>query len=286
MAQTRSSGLRELQDTYTEIVTRIRGVLFRGLSPEERAIYDDIEFRITLDDNPSPSRARALRRDGDRLVELSVGYARTLDMIVDAAVIGEERGDEFGFVNDYVTNVLERWRTNWDRNSKGLPNLRIPTPYDFANLTPRQTDRLESDPRLNQKRNGVFGNALAFVLGHEVGHHVLGHLESRPVDKAESRRREAAADAWSIHLMLRNGANPLGGAYALLFDYLAGDNLGQELASTHPADIRRIQAMYAETKSDQRAVAKLASSLGISTARLNQQIDETLARIEAVLERN
>jgi Zn-dependent protease with chaperone function len=53
-------------------------------------------------------------------------------------------------------------------------------------------------------------DTLAFVLAHELGHHVLGHLTTNRLVAFENfetvqRRQELAADEYAIKLMLQAG---------------------------------------------------------------------------------
>lgn len=50
---------------------------------------------------------------------------------------------------------------------------------------------------------------IAFILGHEIGHGILGHLVS--VDSIDQRLKESNADKYGVYLVLRAGYNPCNG---------------------------------------------------------------------------
>ena len=85
---------------------------------------------------------------------------------------------------------------------------------------------------------------MMLIYLHELGHHVLGHVNDIPADKYFSRRLEAAADAWAIETAYRSGFNVLDGVPALnLIAALNAGKLADENRQTHPHGVRRIRDM-------------------------------------------
>jgi predicted Zn-dependent protease len=80
-----------------------------------------------------------------------------------------------------------------------------------------------------------------FVVAHEIAHHVLDHLSTRPKDDEESRNRERAADEWAIEALAGVGELPLGGfVFCMLMLSARGNDIVFEHLETHPADFRRM----------------------------------------------
>ncbi|NNE63738.1 MAG: hypothetical protein HKN34_06630 [Gammaproteobacteria bacterium] len=96
--------------------------------------------------------------------------------------------------------------------------------------------------------------SMMLVYLHELGHHVLGHVDRIPDALDNVRQLEAAADAWTIEVAYRSGINVLDGVPAL--NLIAALNAGKqrdENTLTHPHGLERIRNMT------HRAIAILAS---------------------------
>jgi hypothetical protein len=89
--------------------------------------------------------------------------------------------------------------------------------------------------------------AFAWVVLHEVAHHVLGHTARAPANLAESRADELAADRWALETMKRLGL-PLWGAHKFLqaragleqVERMVGA-VPEESLSDHPSWARRAE---------------------------------------------
>lgn len=95
-------------------------------------------------------------------------------------------------------------------------------------------------------------DALWFVLAHEVGHHVLGHLSrgSEPAVEAQAHdtarhHLEVQADAWALALARRAGRDPAAGIRSLRVLGPIEDRIlaGRSRPGTHPRNPDRIYAM-------------------------------------------
>ena len=106
------------------------------------------------------------------------------------------------------------------------------------------TDRLELETvRVLSVNLGE--STLAWVVLHELGHHVLGHTKRKPKDLAESRADELRADTWAFTEMQRIGT-PLFGANRFMLARATMETVEQmfgavpeEALSTHPTWSRR-----------------------------------------------
>ena len=92
---------------------------------------------------------------------------------------------------------------------------------------------------------------LAFVIGHELAHNILGHAtilraakaSGQPGRKQLVRQTERDADRLAGELLLDAGFDPVAGAQALT--RLGGGDLGIDLSAEHQSDADRIAAMRA-----------------------------------------
>jgi hypothetical protein len=276
------AALAELRSEYMDAISKISHLIFRNLTATEQAIFDQIDFRVPLSDDPTIARALP-SRNGLKPIEISVGHIRALQMIVDAVAVGEFKAQP-RFLRDYIEYILSRWDVNRERYLQGLSVLRIQNPFEFGHLSDRQANQLREDR--GRTSGAAFYNALSFLLAHEVGHHMLGHPGHVRDSLADSRSRERDADSWATHILLRNGGNPLAGVYVLVFHFVqTRGGLEGEPNSTHPADVRRIKAMYQSVRDNQAGLRYLARSLGVSAQDLANQIDGLIANVDAEMGR-
>lgn len=113
-------------------------------------------------------------------------------------------------------------------------------------------------------KNDVEGNAdrLAYVLGHELAHHVLGHTLAA-ADKTEflqatfSREQEIAADRKGMELALRANYSYAGGLSAIRKMLALGLNYSsfEGLAADHPSWLDRIALLDKEQASLWRSMS-------------------------------
>jgi len=91
--------------------------------------------------------------------------------------------------------------------------------------------------------------SLMFLYLHELGHHVLNHVEHAPPNLEYQRDEEAAADAWAIEIGFRSNFNVLVGAPIMnLIAALGGASIEAEEKQTHPLGIRRLRDMLSQAR--------------------------------------
>jgi hypothetical protein len=236
---------RDIEDSRANtslIIADIRPKLFADLPRSEQQIYNEIQFSVSSDDKIM--NAYATHKGGVRRVVLTEAIGRAIELNTDAYLM-EQLYHMPGFLGNYMSVVCEQYQKNRKRYAEGLPPLRIASPYEFAHWSNNDWEKFYSDQDANKTRNIVVGAAFAFLLAHEVGHHIKGHVDGPPIDLAESRKRELEADAWAIDLLVRKNLNPVAGIIPLLFFYYTDQNpVSKETMSDHPADARRLMRMY------------------------------------------
>jgi hypothetical protein len=221
------------------IIAKLRPKLFSDLPTTQEQIYLQIHFEVSP--NTQEMQAYASIDSGIRHVTVSEAMGRAIKLNVDALLIEKLRHKD-NFLGQYMSYVCSMYQANYPRYAKGLPPNRIKSPYEIAHVS---VDELYSDTDINKSRDQLVGGAWAFLLAHEVAHHVLGHTDHPSQSKQEQRARERAADDWAIDLVLKHGINPVAGIVPLLFFYYTTQHpISSETDRDHPADARRLLDMY------------------------------------------
>jgi hypothetical protein len=159
---------------------------------------------------------------------------------------------------EYLANTL---MDNERRTKNAEPALNYDSYLVWIGLSRKDGElaskELENDTYLEM----LSSMALGFVLGHELGHHVLGHTL---LGRAANRAEEILADAYGADLTLRAGGDPtMIGPTFTLFSEIESHYTTPEAERSHPAAACRLwrigEHMYGsrirgELKSDQSGV--------------------------------
>jgi len=224
------------------IIADLRPKLFGDLPPSEAAIYATVRFDVSPEDKIM--NAYAYRNAGIRRITFTEAMGRAIKLNVDALLM-EQLYHKTNFMGEYMYYVCTRYARNSERYAQGLSPERIASPYERAHMSDADFNEFYSDKDVNSARAKLVGGAFAFLLAHEMGHHVLGHVDHPTNDKEERRNMEAAADAWAIDLLLKKKVSPVSGIVPMLFFYYTTRHpIASEVYKDHPADARRLLAMY------------------------------------------
>jgi hypothetical protein len=221
------------------IIADIRPKLFNDLPGAESQVYARIRFEVSAENRVM--QAYAWRDGSVRRVTITEALGRAIKLNVDAFLI-EKLYHRDNFLGKYMAYVCSVYQENFPRYAQGLPPRRIESPYEIAHV---DIDEFYADAKINTTRAQIEGGAFAFILAHEVAHHLLGHVDHASQSKVEQRDRESKADDWAIDLLVRKGVNPVTGIVPLLFFYYTTQHpIEAEAERDHPADVRRILDMY------------------------------------------
>jgi hypothetical protein len=239
---TREQDIEDSRASTSLIVADIRPKLFGDLPPSEKQIYNQIEFSVSAEDKIM--NAYASHKGGVRRVTITEAMGRATELNADAFLM-EQLYHMPGFLGSYMSYVCAQYQRNYRRYAQGQSASKIAAPYEFAHWSAKDLDEFYADDDVNKARNSALGAAFAFLLAHEVGHHVKGHVDHPTSDLAVRREQESEADAWAIDLLVRKKLNPVDGIIPLLFFYYTDQNpVSREQMSDHPADARRLLRMY------------------------------------------
>jgi hypothetical protein len=254
--QQRQADIRASVATVEKIINVLRPALFGNLTGAEAKIYKGITFHVS--DQEALSRADSRLDDGTRIVEIDEGYGRQIEMMAEAEMIEGQQNRPV--LIPYIQYVVLSWRQH-------ATFIRDPSAFahfDFEGLLDK--------PEMAKAWDKMSSNAIAFVIAHEVGHHVLGHCDNPlPKDPDKLRQMELDADAWAIERLEKATPHfsPLSGLLPLIFDYyITPKPIENETRSNHPADLRRIHKMFAAMERDlpdyRADIEKDAGPLGIT----------------------
>lgn len=239
---------REFLDSEAEALHR---ALVAALDPTERDQVADVPFTIVIE-HDEPNAAAACTRSRQATMMITSAMLELCAGIAEAKAYDEIAGTDT--YEQYVTTVVDLIRH--DRPVRGVDASQHQAPH-------------ATDPHKLSRQRHLFDQQVAFILGHELAHHYLGHtncVEGRSDAQIErdelaailahtvppfSQPREVEADMWGTVNALEAGHEHPAGAWteegALLnldFFRRLSDQGGAELVlaflSTHPPSVVRI----------------------------------------------
>jgi hypothetical protein len=230
-----------IQADLTDRVAGLKAIIAQSV-PSDKERIESVRVRIL--DSPDIMQVYASREEGVDYITLSKGFAVMLFQLV-MAMRTLPAETALSYLNYMVQEDLE----NGKRFESGEQLKKVQNPLEWGGWSSQEKKAVESGTPKGNEIVQQFTGALAFVLAHELGHHMLGHGASAPKDLAESRQRESDADSWACGAIIRGAhAGPLVGIYALLY-YAALDNyaLQHEMLRSHPAELKRIDHLIDAT---------------------------------------
>jgi hypothetical protein len=202
------------------------------------------------------------------IIETTAGFVQVIDWMSSAMVIGDRLGEAecFGSYVEYLTNgTLE----NNDRIASHQPLEPVFSPCIFArrnrSLCPGiSVESFRAHPGADGMRELLLAGSLKFLLAHELGHHLLGHVGTHG-SAGVVRDQKKAADEFAFHATALSGSNPIEAMPVLmLFGALEGFSLEGEEGRNHPAGVRRFVTMVEAGErmiaNDEKAVAYMRSN--------------------------
>lgn len=227
--------LRQYQRATERAVDQIIGDFLPQLRPEQRALVTSID--IVVPSSGNFDRVFAVNGPDGRRIEIDVGFIVVMELIQDAAILTSVHGiGDAKTFEKYAYLVADLFLENSNAYRRGQPRKAIPPYVQVVSVPPARFQPIYSSPDFQNLRVEYKVQTLAVVLGHELGHHLLGHLDAdklaarrnsgltEEAKSNESRRREASADAFGVDLAIRAGYNPLEAAWPFIFFAMLGDD--------------------------------------------------------------
>lgn len=231
-----------------------------ALPPAQRPRVRSIEVVFPRDgDNP----LAFWTQPGRNAIYVPLSSVRFLDDLVITFAWFERNGCDGGYIQAYLYGLLRAGRP------LGPPLAAFGIDRDHA----------LGDAFVDDVSGKALNTAMYFLLAHETGHLLLGHVGG--LGGAASQAQESAADAFALDIFAHDGAPPAG----MVFYFIAGrwrDPVGTEASlSTHPVAPARIAAIanrLAESPGD-FSHAEADRALGAQQVR---QIARDLGRVAAI----
>jgi hypothetical protein len=149
--------------------------------------------------------------------------------------------------------------------------------------------RADEDAKIDRLAGKIFSNMLVFILLHEMGHIVHGHLNDTGADAARERAQEQEADGFALDVMARMGEPPLGIVPFFLFtahatrgreDFDSDAAYDQYLAGLkHPVDSDRLRVLAGNVRDRASAYAPMLAEGRVGFEAMAAQIDIVAATL-------
>jgi hypothetical protein len=233
----------QLHRSATRTMNFVLTDINQTLDPQHRMFLGEIDFSIDrYDMNVYGVFAD---RDPPRVV-MSIGFTLAVLLVSEAFVISAQSDQVSGIdVFLYATALADILNQNSRRTRLGLSLLETPRFDVFLGWSAEEYYKIVNTQQFESERDLVMMHAFALILGHEIAHHFLGHLDH---GTASSIDVEKEADELGIRLALNAGYNVLFGHVPFLF-YMAieGDSAGIYFdgRSHPPALCRLMDVMHA-----------------------------------------
>jgi len=213
------------------LIVQCKTDLFDILTTQEAKAYRKITF-VDSREFDFLEMPRAAIKNGKPIITFPTAYVLYLDSLISAKLV-EER-----LRKDHFTLAYARYCGETIRLAKRR-SITLEHPFQRAKLTQEQADTLlDSDGQMQYQTMMLFMGA--FVIAHEVGHHVLGHLGADQAKKPATER-ELEADRWACQLLSAKSVSPYFGAYVLDFEFgIRSVSDDKWKTTTHPHAVTRM----------------------------------------------
>jgi hypothetical protein len=271
----------------TKTITEIKGRFEAAMSDSEQQASKRIQIQVP---NSLPfAHVGAYRAGGANLISINVGMNVRLSelsraILFESKLIHDER---------YLLGYLRYLAYSDLFGGAFIPADNFASLY----LGPSFQQGIDSlTPADAQVGQAIYANAMAFVVAHEIAHHLLGHIDDADLSGQAKRAREEAADKWAAAMMFKAGFTPTASIFTMLMFNEAYERTDKVTGnSSHPAPISRalkLSAQWVEilsnsgkpgsavtTPFDQTMVARL-----LSGARALDQVVNSQAEAQRALE--
>lgn len=230
-----------------------REVIWPSLTPEEKRSIGNVALDFPLEDASHPMNFYASSSGAGKTITLPVSSLRFFGDIALAYVWLGEFGYSLQPITDYLAMLKYRWPSGELAGRRYRPREVLGIPQDAT-----------ANPRVANKFQQIYGTAIVFLLGHELGHLYYKHIPlptnraPTPQELERSRLQEEQADQFGLEIMRRIGAAPVGMVpYFMIVAHLEAyksdhksdaDYLEAVRTATHPVTSSRLRAIASGLK--------------------------------------
>ena len=239
-----TKSLAYYRDTTMVNLPRLRAELRRGLTPSQAEIEESIVYTVSMDGNLNAFAS--MGKDGRRQIEIDAGLVQFADWFEINMAIATANARSRACSTRYLMFLIDGINNQrFVPQIQGWPAPASGNPIDFLRSHPDACPAPESLPAKppGYEKNELVGILIKCVVGHELGHHLLGHLLKTSSTLAESREQETQADIFALRLLAKSGdpaqVIPASGI-AFLLAGVDNFTMDRESSSTHPAGVRRL----------------------------------------------
>lgn len=252
-----SAASLNMRDNEIRICNAILSTFSDVMSPDERTILQEIELRIPMDYDLT--RVIAYRQGG-RVIEISFGFFGTMVDASNNYALAEYYSprdpdiyNKYEAYYKYLNDAIDQNEQSIGENHPKLQRF-----AEFAGIPAETQTQIMSQSDVRDFQVKLLFSAIAYVLAHEIGHHVLGHVDAPPAaTAAESRERESQADQYAFALTMRAGFTAFGVLPALAF-FEAAEGKAADPDASHPLAYCRIFGAWMYTLDQLAADKKFA----------------------------
>lgn len=225
------------------IEENFREVIWPVLAPEEKRSLGNVALSFPLEDGSHPMNFYASSDGTAKTITLPISSLRFFGDLALAYAYFHESGKNLQPIATYLAVLKYQW------SGGGLAG-RSYRPREVLGIPENAT----ANARVEETFQRIYGSAIVFLLGHELGHLYYKHVHFKHEDDASgerSRQQEEEADRFGLEIMRRIGAAPMGmvqyfTVLALLEPYRSDpDYLETRNNSTHPVTSSRLRAVAA-----------------------------------------
>lgn len=205
-------------------------------------------------------------------IAIPAGFLFTLDALADATTLTWYRPKLADKLKTYPLYLADLYRQA--ANGKKVNAALFP---EYAGFPMSVANSLREEDEFYNLKVGLLVDSLALIVGHEIGHLVLGHKPSKEIPPSESRTQEYKADAFGMKLSMDAGFLPVSGLITTFIMFAAIDGGGSQGAqATHPSTICRISKMIdaAFNQIDSPEAQKGLKRMGMNKETLLKSIEE------------
>jgi Peptidase family M48 len=224
------------------ILANFRETMWSKLTPEEQRRLGSVDVVFPLENAEHPMNFYSGVVGGKKTIVFPVSSLCFLSDMMQAHAWLDASGYSLAPITDYAAMLKYQWPPGKLAGRRYKPREALGIP-----------DNALDDPKVHDKFQRLYGTAIVFILGHELGHLYYGHTPK--VSPERSREQEMEADRFALELMRRIGDTPVGMVplfytFAHLDTYKSDSWYADERASaTHPLSSARLAAAASFLKS-------------------------------------